>query len=478
MSSAESTGVHRREFLRRAVATSSLAPLVVRSAAGADVPASTPVALGPRLELFVDDALLERLGGSARLEVQKPEPREVVLTADQPWEGNTSAYYTIFQDDDRYRMYYRGAHFDTATKKAAHPEVACYAESRDGIAWAKPDLGLREFAGSTRNNIVWNGPGGTHNFTPFKDTRPGCPAEARYKALAGIKGGLMALRSADGLHWQPMTDGPVITRGAFDSQNLAFWDALAGLYREYHRAPRAGVRDIMTGTSDDFLKWSDPVFLEYPGAPRQDLYTNAVMPYFRAPHILIGFPTRFLPATSQTEPTFMASRDGTVFRRYSEAVIPTSAPEDRDGNRSNYMAWGLVQLPGRSRELSVYAKEAYYTGPGSRVRRFVYRLDGFVALHAGPGGGEAITRPVRFEGKTLTVNYRTGARGGVRVEVRDPSGTPLPGFAAADCRELHGDDVAAAVAWTGGGDLGAVAGRAVSLRFLLEDADVFSYRFS
>ena len=31
---------------------------------------------------------------------------------------------------------------------------------------------------------------------------------------------------------------------------------------------------------------------------------------------------------------------------------------DRAGNRCNYMAWGLVTLPGRDRELSVYASEA------------------------------------------------------------------------------------------------------------------------
>jgi len=39
------------------------------------------------------------------------------------------------------------------------------------------------------------------------------------------------------------------------------------------------------------------------------------MPYFRAPHLLIGFPTRFQPKTQQVEPVFMTSRDGVVFRR-------------------------------------------------------------------------------------------------------------------------------------------------------------------
>jgi hypothetical protein len=433
-----------------------------------------PEDLGSRLEPFVDEFLLDRHVGSARLQVQRPEPGEVVLTANAPWEGNTSAYFTIFQDGELYRMYYRGAHFDEKAKKATHRELTCYAESRDGIHWIKPELGLFEFEGSTRNNIVWDGPG-THDFTPFKDMNPACTAGARYKALGRVDGGLMAFQSSDAIHWKPIRDEPLITRGAFDSQNLAFWDAEAGIYREYHRAFR-GVRDIMTGTSNDFLHWTDPAFLEYHGAPKEHLYTNAVMPYIRAPHILIGFPTRFLPAEQQTEPTFMTSRDGRVFCRYPEAVIPRTAPKDRDGNRCNYMGWGLVQLPGRDRELSVYATEAYYTGPGSRVRRFVYRPDGFVALHADPDGGEAITKPVCFQGRSLVLNFRTTTSGSVQVEIQDGTGNPLDGFRASDSQELSGDEIAHHLTWKTG-DLSTLAGRAVRLRFILKGADLFSFRF-
>ena len=179
-----------------------------------------PEDISSRLEPFVDDYLIDRLSGSARLVVQQPSPREVVLTADKPWEGNTSAYYTVLQDDDRFRMYYRGSHWNEAEKKAAHREVTCYAESNDGIHWTKPELGLFEFDGSKQNNIVWDGPGmSTHCFTPFKDTNPKASRDARYKALTRVKGGLQPLKSPDGIHWQPMSDAPVITKGAFDSQN-------------------------------------------------------------------------------------------------------------------------------------------------------------------------------------------------------------------------------------------------------------------
>jgi hypothetical protein len=432
--------------------------------------------IGSRLELFADEHLVERLGGEARLVVQRPEPKEVVLAADRPWEGNTSAYYTVFRDGDCYRMYYRGAHFDEATRQEAHREVTCYAESRDGVHWVKPALGLFVFNGSKANNIVWDGPG-THNFTPFRDTNPACPPSARYKALAGVQGGLRAFRSADGVHWEPVAESPVITRGAFDSQNLAFWDLHAGTYREFHRDVRDGFRDIRTGTSADFLAWTDPVFVQYTGVPREHLYTNAILPYFRAPHLLIGFPTRFLPATEQTEPTFMSSRDGKVFRRFPDAVIPTTATAHRDGNRSNYMAWGLVQLPGRDRELSVYAKEAYYTGPGSRVRRFTYRLDGFVALHADHEGGELLTRPIRFRGRKLVVNARTNGTGAIRIEILPVDSSPPSGYGSSDARSLRGDDTAAVVSWSGGDDISPLAGRAVRLRFTLKDADLFSFHF-
>lgn len=372
-------------------------------------PSQEPIDIGSRLELLVDDFLIDKLGGGAKQKLQKPAPQEVVLVADRPWEGNTSAYFTVFADGDRYRMYYRGSHFDEKTKKETHREVTCYAESKDGIRWTKPDLGLFEFAGSKTNNIVWDGPG-THNFAPFKDANPRGAPDARYKALASGKGGLLALKSADGIRWLRMSDQPVITKGAFDSQNLAFWDGHRGKYRDYHRAFR-GVRDIMTCTSEDFLHWTPPTFLDYPHALREHLYTNAVLPYERAPHIFLGFPTRFLPQTQQTEPTFMASRDGQTFHRWTEAVIPRTAPQDRDGNRSNYLAWGLVRLPARDNELSIYAKEAYYTGPGSRLRRFTYRVDGFVSVHAPAEGGELLTKPLRYQGDKLVLNFVTGPQG-------------------------------------------------------------------
>lgn len=438
--------------------------------------------IGSFKQPLVDDYLIDRFTGSARLVAQKPTPREVVLTADSPWEGNTSAYYTILHDGAKFRAYYRGHHFDEAAKKPAHREVICYAESDDGIHFTKPNLGLFEFNGYEQNNIVWNGPG-CHNFTPFVDDnwRRNRRDDARYKALTFVKGGLLALGSPDGIHWKLLAEKPVITKGIFDSQNLAFWDSSIRKYREYHRALRNGVRDIMTSTSDDFLHWTEPEFLDYPANPPEHLYTNTIQPYPGSrsdlvPDIYIGFPTRFLPKTEQTEPIFMVSRDGLTFRRYADAVIPPTAPSNRDGNRSNYMAWGLVQLPG-DKEWSVYAKEAYYTGTGSRVRRFTYRRDGLVALAADKNGGEAVTRPLSFTGGKLFLNYRVATGGSLQIELQDADGQPIEKFAAAEFERLTGDSEETIATWTGGSRLAFLSNKPLRLRFILQDAELFAFRF-
>jgi len=327
---------------------------------------STPIDMASWLEPFVDDYLIDKITGT-ELTLHKPIPREVAIVFDAPWEGNTSGYVTVFEGGDRYRMYYRGSHYDEKSKKYSQ-EMVCYAESKDGIHWTKPELGIVEFNGSKENNIVWNGIG-SHNFTPFKDANPNCKPDEKYKALARNKGGLYAFKSLDGIHWSLLCDKPVITKGAFDSQNLAFWDATRNRYVDFHRGFKKGVRDIMSCTSSDFLNWTEPVWLEYPGAPTEHLYTNQITPYYRAPHIFMGFPKRFMPLRTAVGHTirgvsdglFITSRDGLHFKRWGEAFIRPGLQEERWVSRNNTTAWGILEtksaIPGTPNELSIYSSE-------------------------------------------------------------------------------------------------------------------------
>jgi hypothetical protein len=466
------------------MATTALALL----AAWGSALAEDAVDVGSRRELFVDDFLIESLEGRAERRLHHPTPREVAVVHDRPWEGNICFYHTVFRDGDRCRMYYRGAHHDWKSRKVTH-QVVCYAESRDGVVWTKPELGIVEFRGSSENNVVWDGPG-SHNFAPFKDANPACKPEAAYKAIAGGRGGLYPFQSPDGVHWSRAHDAPVITRGAFDSQNLAFWDAERGLYVDYHRMGRDGVRDVMTATSTDFLHWTEPVFLEYPGAPKEHLYTNQILLYYRAPHLRLGFPKRFVPSRKSpighplpgvSDVVLMASRDGRRFTRWTEAWLRPGPQPERWVCRNNFVAWGMIETPsalhGAPDELSFYSVEGYYQGDDCRVRRYTIRVDGFVSVHAPAAGGELVTRPLTFTGNRLTLNFSTSAPGGIGVELQERNGKPLPGFSLADCQEVYGDELQRTVSWKDGSDLSEVSGRPVRLRFSLRDADLFSFLF-
>ena len=434
----------------------------------------TSINIGNRLELFVDDYLIDSIDGEASRQLVLPEPKEVVFVTNEPWEGNTSGYYTLFRDGDIYRMIYRGWQHEDI-RKASHPEVTCYAESRDGITWTKPKIGLFEWNGSKENNIVRLGTG-THNFTAFHDSNPNAKPNEKYKAFGGSGGtgglspGLLAFGSPDCKKWDTLRDEPVITNGAFDSQNLAFWDPDRKEYRAYWRYFGNRVRAIRTATSKDFIHWENEADLTYSkGTPTEHLYTNAIQKYFRAPHLFIGFPTRFEPKSQQVEPILMSSRDGVHFTRWSDPVVPRTAPEDRNHNRSNYMAWGMFQLPGKPNEISVYATENYYEKTPGRLRRFVYRTDGFVAVRAGRKGGTLTTRPLAYSGGLLVLNYKTDTGGSLIVEALDRSGKVV-----GVSKKLTGDVVDEVVSWDKAID---VESTVVRLRFRMDNAQIFSLQF-
>ena len=460
-----------------------------------------PIHIGSRLELLVDECLIDKLS-RAKLKLHRPTEREAALVLDQPWEGNNCAFVTVFQDGDLYRMYYRGSQLDWEGGKVAYPhgQVYCYAESKDGIHWTKPDLGLVEFNGSKNNNIFLPAGIGSHNFAPFKDANPACKPSARYKALGGGRGGLVAFKSADGIHWSLMHQKAVITKGAFDSQNLAFWDTVRGEYREYHRDFRDG-RDIMTCTSKDFLQWSEPVWLEYSPSRITELYTNQITPYYRAPHILLGFPARYIPGrslltplneaiarvskrfgTDYTDTGFITSRDGGTFNVWAEAFIrPGLVQKGRWVYGDNYQNCGIVEtksaIADSPNELSVYTTEGYWSGNSMRLRRYSLRIDGFVSVQAPLSGGELVTKLLTFEGKELVMNLSTSAAGSVRVEVQHKDGKPAKGFALRDCPDVFGDAIEQPVCWKAGSDVSKLAGTPVRLRFVLKDADLYSLRF-
>ncbi|MDB6169263.1 MAG: hypothetical protein JWM88_2127, partial [Verrucomicrobia bacterium] len=378
-----------------------------------------------------------------------------------------------------------------------HPQYTCYAESRDGIAWTRPNLGLFEFNGSKENNIVWATTGST-NFFPFKDENPAAPADQRYKAVGSSnydgdkkKPVLLGFVSADGKSWRVAQEKPILTDGAFDSLNVVFWDATKGLYVSIYRDFTFGVRSIKYATSKDFLSWTPGQWADFGDGPPEHLYTNATAPYFRAPHIYLAMPRRFLPFKTYfpemeavtpgvSDAVFMSTRDGVHWNRFEEAFIRPGLHERNWAHRANTPSRGLLETG--PEEISFFV-ERDYTFPSNQIERFTVRTDGFVSANAGYPGGEFVTKPLIFTGTAMVLNYSTSGNGSIRIEVQDAEGHPIPGFLLEESPLLFGDKIAQVVPWkhpkgrTDSSPFARLAGKPVRFRFVMRDADIYSVQF-
>lgn len=485
-----------------------LAPL---NASAEPVLASAITDIGDRREIFVDRHLIDHMENTS-LVLGEPKPEEINLTFDKPWEsGISAAYMTVIKDGGTYRLYYRGGTRtpDNATKPGS--EVTCYAESKDGKTWIKPELGLVTFEGSTANNIILapDGRRSSVNFTAMLDDRPEVPPAERYKAVGAAKSneeGLIRFISPDGIHWQMYAKEAIFEGYKLDSLNVLSWLPAEQCYAIYMRGwseggtpgapkPRDAYRTIARAVSKDFKTWSAPEKMQFSGeVPRTQLYSNATAPYFRAPHILIALPHRIV--SKQVVPneeleaygTFyrairsgigdivlMSSRGGTIYdRTFLEAFVRPGLERGSWHARSWFASMGVV--PTSDSEMSFYVS-TNYTLPSHHIQRYSLRTDGFASIRAPWSGGTVTTKPLRFSGTQLAINYWTSAGGSIRVELLDEAGKPLPGYSIGDCKEIIGNEIRHVVSWTGKDGVRGLSGTPVRLRFRMADADLFSMRF-
>ena len=228
-----------------------------------------------------------------------------------------------------------------------------------------------------------------------------------------------------------------------------------------------------------------------PGRVSQ-LYTNQVIPYYRAPHIYLGFPTRYIDRGWTYSAQHLPRLEYRKLRAAKSRREGTAVTESfsRPGLRATqswfygdtYQNHGLVETRSMfedgGNDLSIYVSENSHQDHPGQFRRYTSRIDGFVSLTAPLEGGELVTQPIRFDGQRLSLNLSTSAAGSVRVEIQTPGGKAVPGHSLAESHPLYGDSLDLKAAWTGkDADVGELAGKSVRLRFRVEDADVFSYRF-
>ena len=459
-----------------------------------------------RREFFWDETMIDVTKTTAKPKIHELVRRECVLAHDEPWEGDGCNYHNLICDNGLYRLYYLG--WTMLSADPNHKIKVCYAESKDGIHWEKPKLGLCEFNGSKENNIILDkNDDAFDNFFVFIDENPACPAEEKYKGIAKSNDALYCFVSSDGINFKK--GWLLIDKGLFDTMNVIFWNREKGKYmgyvRDFHGYSRhysEGIRDIRYIESEDFRNWSEPKLLDFGNADDYALYTNCVSQYYRDKHVLVGFPSRYVERKEWTDTfdkltgkekrlnryktaprygltitdcIFMTSRDGLRWKRYDEA-LHRPGPEEPNNwvYGDGYPTVGMIEtsgsFAGTDNEISMFMVANHWMGIPAKLFRYTMRIDGFVSYNATYKPQILTTKPFVFEGDELYINFSTSAIGYMYIKIKDENGKEINSY------ELFGDKIDRQVGFKDGTP-SQFKGIPVVMEITMSDADIYSFIF-
>lgn len=481
----------------------SAASTLLLAVAAALPAAPEPVRIGTQKQLFVDDYIIDSMHNVQQHVNPIRKIGKPIVSPDEPWEGTCLVLWGVCRDpsDGRFRMWYSGYAIPESGKGPGwHP---CYAESKDGIHWTKPRLGVVEFEGSKDNNLV------EYQGLVVPDPRPEEGAR-RYKMLCAGWGGYGYCYSADGIHWTAYEGNPVVDMTGDEAPTI--FDETKNLFVTYMKT-EADLRDgygvrrlVGRRTSPDMIHWTDSVRVLVPdkwederakvklatrkgwmqyygmlGFPYEGMYLGLLWSFFCNPE-KVGTTEGVI----HTELT--CSRDGQTWQHAAdrEPVIPQGTPGSFDG--------GLVDTRARpiyvGDEIWIYyiAFESthgcyWYAEPKTDEplkRGFIsmgkLRRDGWVSIDAIYDKGTLTTKPFIFDGNRLWVNT-DASEGSVSVSIIDAERRPIPGFGARESTPLKGGAVRQLVSWGGNADVRELAGRPIRLKFSLENARLYAFWF-
>jgi len=385
------------------------------------------------------------------------EPNNPLFVEDRPWEVRFDNLYAnvLYDDEERiYKCWYNPFIVCSATTNTP-PEQrpttryrpddkremgVCYATSRDGIGWEKPDLALIDFDGSKHNNLVLRD---VHGVGVYRDRHDADPAR-RYKAF--MTGG--AATSRDGFYWERYPCPEI--RAVGDTHNNAFFDERTGRYVGFTRNWDRGQRLVARTESADFRTWTqaEEVMRALPEEPHRQTYALIVFP---CAGLYLGL-VMILDTERDTVDAEVAwSADSIAWKRLcpGSPLIPRGGEGSYDRGCIYAAAYPIM----REREVVLYyagsddTHGAWRRGCLARAR---LRLDGFAGMvPTSPGAvGQIVTVPVKCTGKSLRINADLAPGGNVHVGV---IGAPELGLG--DCKPTILSATDACVTWRTGGDL-------------------------
>jgi len=414
---------------------------------------------------------------------------------DKPWEKRfDNLYANVIYDEQEnvYKCWYSPFIIDISSKgmtlqqrrerdydPPAREMAICYATSKDGINWVKPELGLVEYEGTKATNILWRGETaavgkeweGPHGTGIFKDLRDPDP-KRRYKAI--LKADILSVAfSPDGIHWEKAITCPEAD-SAGDTHNNAFWAPTLGKYVGITREwGEPFGRQVARTTSEDFINWKKCEIVLEGMDPRYQTYA---MPVFFHGGIYLGLVAIHDQDADRVWTELTWSPDTIKWNR----VLPGTPLIPNDGKEGDY-DWGCVYAAA----YPVFLEDEirlYYGG--SDGHHYIWRNGFFCLATLRPDGfagykqiesnkpAKITTTPITHHKGTLRLSADVGQKGYVKVRVLDKSNKLL-----AESDTLNGSLSDKKVTWRDGLLLDQLGKKPVRLQFEFKDATIYSFSF-
>jgi hypothetical protein len=413
-------------------------------------------------------------------------------------------YGTVIRVGDELRMWYTG-NFGRERNQIGYERENCciaYATSRDGIHWEKPDLGLVEFNGSKKNNIVdfpdrriWSTCAILHD-TGDPDLKR--RFKMAYEAAIGGHNKFCVAFSPDGFHWKPYSGNPV---GPFlEMAGVARHGSLflVSGQPDFTVNHLVAARRLATFVSADFEHWS-PI-----GAVGLDRATDLAGPsgddrrhQFEEIHlgaalwnrgnVLIGTYGQWHghPSGDRRWVTMdiglAITHDGIHYHepiRDFRLVPAREQPEAPAGVEP-----ALVQGQGMENigDQTMYWYSIWRGTEGSGVRLVTWQRDriGMLKPFRRPDA-QTISCPIEVRGSRARAFVNAGGLGEsahLRVELVDAGFRPIPGFSGAGTAEVRASAFDAPLRWAAGDTLPSEKTFRMSIQFAgvrPEDASLYA----
>jgi len=447
--------------------------------------------------------------------MHQPVKQGLVITPDQPWESpvvQALSNNVIYEPDTQmFRMWYNcfSRQWYAPCNMEVESSYVLYAESRDGIHWIKPSLGIYDH-GEKKSNICLIADGcGVMWPGVMRDLEERDPAR-RYKLLGhgtvGKDHGVVTFFSPDGIHWKSYAHNPVLY------SRVDCGDSYTLMGKRDPKTGRfvAGIRPV-----DWYLSYPDIPYYRYDRGDPQDPVKAATFSHrrvgisFSEDFTLWSKPLEVLQADLEDPPgtqiqgmTLCPYEDhylGFLIMHYADGIddsidIQLAVSDDlvhwqRVGNREPFLgtgpegSWDSKMIFSISNAPIQVGNELYFYYNAHSTLHYAkhedrysavglakLRLDGFVSMHA-DGEGFLVTKPFEWNGNTIHINA-DASKGEIRVQIMDERLQPLDNILSLPMRENATDHQ---VLWPDGKTLAPLNERAVRLKFLMKDAHLYSF---